>query len=296
MLSEVERFHKWLRRRHPHTSTPFHYANDLKLFFAWADKPPATITVRDIDAYIERCQELDHAISTINRRLTAIRSFYHFLILEMEDPPPNPVVPRRHYIPQGEQLPRDVEDADAKRLFEVIDDPRDRAIFLLMLRCALRVQEVHRLSLNDLYLEPAPGGLPRLWVRGKRGAQRVVFLSPQALAALQAWLEVRPIVQDQAVFVNYTGSRLGVRGIQKRLARYNRQAGVKITCHQLRHTCGRHLIEAGMPVTSIRRLMGHKRLRTTQLYTRISDRQLQEDYEAAMSEIVRRFEAEGGVQ
>jgi site-specific recombinase XerC len=293
MLPEIERFNKWLRRRRPHTSTPLHYTNDLELFFAWANSPPLTITIQHIDAYIEHCQHLGHSIATLNRRLAAIRSFYHFLQIESDDGPPNPVLPKRHFVPQGRRLPRDVEDGDLKRLFAVITAPRDRAIFSIMLRCGLRVQEVHNLSLTDLYLQPTPGNLPRLWVQGKNGSQRVAYLSAQALAALEAWLAVRPVVQDQAVFLSYSGSRLGVRSIQKRLARYCRQAEVRITCHQFRHSFGRHLVEAGVPVTSIQRLLGHARLRTTQIYLHISDHQVQADYEAAMVHVSQRLSLEG---
>lgn len=127
------------------------------------------------------------------------------------------------------------------------------------------------------------GRLDRLWLRGKNGSERVVFLSPQALLALRRWLDVRPQVRDGGVFVGRSGRRLSVRTIQHHLCRYGREAGVHVTCHQLRHTFGHHLVEAGMPVTSIRRLLGHERLRTTQLYIRVSDQRLKEDYEAAIA-------------
>ena len=187
------------------------------------------------------------------------------------------MIPRRHFIPQGDRLPRDVEDADVTQLLATIASPRDRAMVLLMLRCGLRVQEVHRLSLNDLYLQPAPASLPRLWLTGKRGAQRVVYLSHQALTALENWLAVRPEVETQAVFVSRLGRRISVRTIQDRLTRYCRRAGMQISCHQLRHTFGRHMVEARMPITSIQKLLGHKSVRTTQIYLHISDPQVQAD-------------------
>ena len=140
MLPEVLRFNKWLRRRSPHATTAVEYTKDLRLFFAWVDKPPNQITLRDVDAFIEHCQtDLGHAIATVNRRLDAIRSFYHFLDIESEDAPPNPVLPRRHFVRKGRHLPRDVEDADIARLFTVIDSVRDRAMYLLMLRCGASV-------------------------------------------------------------------------------------------------------------------------------------------------------------
>ncbi len=287
MLPEIEQFQKWLRRKAPHTSTSIHYTNDLQLFFAWVDKPPDQVKVSDVDRFIDYAHTQNHALTTINRRLAALRSFYYFLTIELEDAPKNPVIPRRHFIPIGQQLPRDIEDPLVERLFTVISGPRDRAMFLLMLRCGLRVGEVRNLSLADLYLEPALGCLPRLWLHGKGGSQRVAYLSPQPLAALRMWLAVRPESRDQAVFLNRFGRRLTVTGIQKRLAGYCREAGVWVTCHQLRHTFGRHLTEAHLPVTTIQRLLGHSRLRTTEIYLHISDTQIQEDYRAAMQVISR---------
>lgn len=291
MVPEVQRFGKWLRRKNPHATTPIHYLSDLRLFFNWVGKPPDAITLHDVDAYIESAQQLGHAVATVNRRLAAIRSFYYFLDLESDDAPPNPVLPKRHFIRQGRRLPRDAEDADLEQLFGVISSPRDRAMFLLMVRCGLRVGEVRNLSLDDLYLQPTPGSLPRLWVRGKNSSERVAYLSAQALDALHAWLAVRPAVDDPALFPNRFGRRFSVTGIQDRLACYCHRAGVWITCHMLRHTFARHLVEAGVPVTSLQRLLGHVRIRTTQIYLHISDRQVQADYESAMEEVSQRLAA-----
>lgn len=293
MLPEVSDFNKWLRRKSPHATTPIHYCNDLKLFFNWVNKPPHQITMVDVDRYIDHSREQGHAIATINRRLACLRSFYNFLDLMNEDAPPNPVVPRRHFIRQGRHLPRDVEDADLACLFATITSIRDRAMFGLMLRCGLRVGEVCALSLGDLYLQPAGLSLPRLRVRGKNDSLRIVYLSSQALVLLKAWLVIRPEVKSQAVFLNRFGNHLTVTGIQFRLAGYCRQAGVWFTCHQLRHTFARHLLEAGVPATTIQRLLGHVQLRTTEVYLHLSDAQLQADYQAAMARITRRFELPG---
>lgn len=293
MLPEIVRFQNWLHRKAPHSSTPVHYANDLSLFFMWLNKTPTEVTPPDIDAFIVHSQDQGFAISTINRRLAAIRSFFSFLSLMNEDAPRNPVIPRRHFIRIGQQLPRDVQDPVLLQLFQVICGPRDRAMFLLMLRCGLRVSEVRDLSLGDLYLSPALGCLPRLWLRGKGSRHRVVYLSDQPFAALQMWLQIRPQTLDQAVFLNRFGRRLTVTGIQNRLAKYCRQAGIWVTCHQLRHTFGRHLTETRVPLTTIQRLLGHTRLRTTEVYLHISDSQVQEDYQAAMRTICGMFPLEG---
>lgn len=292
MLPEIEQFQKWLRRKAPHASTPIHYTSDLLLFFDWSGKNPGQITVKDVDHFIEYCEGLHHAVTTINRRLNALRAFYHFLAIESASAPTNPVLPRRHFIRLGTRLPRDVEDDVLAQLFAVIHSPRDQAMFILMLRCGLRVGEVRRLGLPDLYLQPVLDMLPRIWLHGKGGGQRVAYLSPQTLTALQRWLDVRPESKDPAVFLNRFGRQLTVTGIQDRLAHYCREAGLWLTCHQFRHTFGRQLIEARVPVTTIQRLLGHKQLATTQIYLNISDPQVQEDYEAAMAKLGKEFPLE----
>ena len=295
MLPEITQFGKWLRRKSPHASTHVHYTNDLKLFFAWADVPPQDITPRDIDCYIEHCQERGLAVATINRRLWAIHGLYRFLAThaDADTSPPNPMLPDYHRLRQGRQLPRDAHDEDVVRLFAAIEKPRDRAMYLLMLRCGLRVGKVRDPSLQDLYLHPAYGSLPRLWLNGKGRAQRVAYVSHQALDALNAWLQVRPDVESQAVFVNRFGNRFAINGIEVQLGRYCRKAGVWITCHQLRHSFARHMTDARMPVTSIQRLLGHVRLSTTQLYLHVSDPKVQGDYEDAIEQVIERLSLDG---
>jgi site-specific recombinase XerC len=292
MLPEIERFQHWLRRKSPHASTQIHYASDLHLFFTWVGKTPQEIKPQDVDAFIEHFQQCGHAIATINRRLASLRAFYHFLAIESDEAPRNPVIPKRHFIRQGLRLPRDIEEPRLESLFAVIQKPRDRAMFLLMLRCGLRVGEVRNLRLVDLYLQPNPGNLPRLWLHGKGDKQRVVYLSGQSVAALQNWLNIRPTTKDQAVFLNRFGCQMTITGIQDRLAHYCHKVGLWVTCHQFRHTFGRQMAEARVPVTSIQRLLGHARLRTTEIYLHISDQQVQADYDTAMQQILRRLPLE----
>lgn len=133
MLPEIESFVSWLRRKSPRSSTALHYGSDLKLFFAWSRKAVMDVKVQDIDTYIEYCQKEGHAINTINRRLCALRTFYLYLFVHDENALGNPVLPKRHFIRHGEQLPRDVENKIIEQLFAMIHHPRDRAMFLLML-------------------------------------------------------------------------------------------------------------------------------------------------------------------
>ena len=172
--------------------------------------------MRDVDVFIEHCQDQGHAIATINRRVAALSSFYRYLAMMSDEAPANPVRLGLHFLHQGRQLPRDVEDRKLEHLFAAIDSLRDRAMFLLMLRCGLRVEKVRNLSMNELYLYPVSGGLPRLWLHGKGDKERVMYLSSQAMTAL----EICPNGSEQAVFVNRSGKHLTVTGIQLQLASY----------------------------------------------------------------------------
>jgi len=289
MIPEIEEFERWLRRKSPKSSTAVHYGSDLKLFFNWLGKSPLDVKVRDVDTFIEHAQSQGHSISTVNRRLCALRSFYYFLAIQSEEEVRNPVIPRRHFVRRGKLLPRDIEDDLLEGFFAIVKPTRDRAMFMLMLRCGLRVGEVRNLSLGDLYLDPSRGNLPRLWLQGKGNKERVIYLSSQALVALENWLHERPVSGDDAVFLNRFGKRFTVTGIQDRLAKYCRKAGLWITCHQFRHTFGRHLTESETPLTSIQKLLGHTWLQSTEVYLHISNPQVQSDYQRAMQEVLRKL-------
>ena len=98
------------------------------------ERLPAEITVQDVDRFITTQAESGFTAATINRRLAAILSFYTFLADEDPDLV-CPVLPHRHTLRARRRLPRPVPEADLERFFAVIDDARDRAMFLLMLRC-----------------------------------------------------------------------------------------------------------------------------------------------------------------
>ena len=136
---------------------------------------------------------------------------------------------------------------------------------------------------------------PYLRLNGKGQRERVVFLSASAAQLLAQYLETRPAAgSPKRVFLNRRGRHITVTGIQLQLAKYCRQAGIWLTCHQLRHTFACRLIAADVPVTSVQKLLGHASLRTTQLYIRVADSQVERDYHAGISKVILRFLAEGG--
>ncbi len=282
MLSEIERFVNWLRRRNPEARTWRDYRYDLQQFVAVVgDHPPGAVTLWDIDRFVGQQASRGYQPTTINRRLAAIVSFYTFL--SEEDPDlVCPVLPRRHYLREPQRLPRPVQQETLAAFFAVIIEPRDRAMFLLMLRCGLRISEVAHLQLVDLYLDEPH---PRLVVRGKGSRERSVYLSSQAEQALILYLNQRPPVACDFVFISYLGEGLSTTAIHKRLMHHREQAAIHITAHCLRHTFANDLLSADVPVTTIQKLMGHRWLETTQNYVMANDRQVQTDYYAACQKL-----------
>jgi site-specific recombinase XerD len=282
MLAEINQFVNWVRRRSPKAHTWQDYRCDLHFFLETVgDRPPAQITFRDVDRFISQQVEKGFKPTTLNRRLASITALYAFLMPENENLI-CPVYPRRHHLREPERLPRPVQEAELRQFFEVIEDPRDLAIFTLMLRCGLRIGEVANLHLADLYLDE---NLPRMVVWGKGSRQRAVYLSPQAERALRAYLVVRPAATSDFVFLSYQFLGLSTHAIHMRLLRYRKQAGLSLTSHRLRHSFANDLLSADMPITSIQKLMGHRWIETTQTYVMANDKQVQADYYAASQKL-----------
>lgn len=275
MFDEIERFVNWIHRRNPEAHTWRDYRCDLQQFVAFVgDRPPADITLHDVDNFITVQAASGRKPATINRRLAALISFYTFL----SDEAPHlvcPVLPHRHFLRERCRLPRPVPEADLERFFAVIGDSRDLTMFLLMLRCGLRISEVATLRLRDLYLEESP---PRLLVYGKNSKERSVYLSAQTLFALRHYLVERPSVPSDFVFLSYQNDGLSTTAIHKRLMHYREKAGVYLTAHQLRHSFANDLVTADVPVTSIQKLLGHAWLSTTQTYVVANDPQVKQDF------------------
>lgn len=282
MFDEIERFVNWMRRRNPRAHTWRDYRCDLQQFAAVVgEEPPTNITIQDIDQFVTVQAESGFTAATINRRLAAILSFYTFLADEKPDLV-CPVLPHRHMLRPRRRLPRPVPAPELERFFAVIDNARDRAMFLLMLRCGLRLAEVANLNLRDLYLDEAS---PRMVVSGKNNKERSVYLSGQAVQAMRLYLTERPSSASDCLFLSYQLHGLSTTAIHKRLMRYRACAGVHFTAHQLRHTFANDLVAADVPVTSIQKLMGHAWLATTQNYVAANDRQVQADFYAATGEL-----------
>lgn len=156
-----------------------------------------------------------------------------------------------------------------------------------MLRAGLRVGEVVSLKRADV-LSPARSDQPaRLRVCGKGRKERIVLLTADAYAVLNAWVQARPASDQPALFLNGQGQPLTTSGIEWLLHRYGAQIGVALTPHQLRHTFAAKSPKGGMPITSLGKLLGHADISTTQIYTAGADPELVHAYQTAMQQLAR---------
>jgi len=283
---EIVSFRRYLKRRNYAANTVRSYLNDLEHFLQVADKPVREVTSQDVERFIEQQQTQSLAASTINRRLTAVARLYTYL-RQAEDPElVVPVRPKLHYLRQPDPLPRGLKSDEVERLFAVIDDPRDRAIFTLMLRCGLRVQEVAALDMDDVDL-----ARQQLVIRdSKNGRDRVVYLALDALQFLKAYLAQRGTAECPKVFLvprgRGQGQGISVRGIQKRLEHYAGLGGVAVTCHSLRHTFASQLLDNGADIVTVQALLGHAHVSTTQRYARVSNPKVRADYFRGMAKVL----------
>lgn len=281
------KYEEYLKRRFPGRRTCKDYVSDLRQFMVSCNKVWGEVSMHDIDAFVDQQRQSGLKASTVKRRAAALKTFFDFLAEESGDLSwPNPVRMKRHAGKQGYRLPRDLSDEGIERVWACITSQRDRAWFALMLRAGLRVGEVSSLKLEDI-LVPAAGNQPaRIRVSGKGCKERIVLLTEDAYAVLQAWLQERPIRTHQEVFLNERdGGPLSANGIEYRLRSYAKQAGIPVTPHQLRHTYARQLTEAGMPVASLGKLLGHAQVSTTQIYTAGADPGLAQAYQQAMQRL-----------
>lgn len=287
ITESILNYRRHLKRRNYSAHTIKNYMNTLKHFIVWVDVPIEQVSPKNILSYIDRLLDRRMSPKTINCHLDSIRGFYNYLIEEEQVLISNPVK-HGYALRLSRPLPRYVRDEDLQKLFNIITNRRDHAMFMVMLRCGLRVEEVANLTLAAL-------DLPRcqLFVYNGKGAKdRVVYISQDTYHALADYFKVRPTGRAKKLFLVekglYRGKPISVRGIQKRMEYYARKAGVKISCHQLRHTMATQLLNAEADLVTIQDLLGHTRIKTTQRYCKVSNVKVQRDYYKAMQKVMQR--------
>jgi site-specific recombinase XerD len=276
-----------LKRRNYSARTVTSYLNILKHFVIWVNVPIEEADYRILAEYTDYLLRKRLKPKTINCHLACIRVFYDYLYHEEGIRVRNPVK-RGSSLRMPRPLPKHLRDDEVLVLFKGIDKPRDRAIFKIMLRCGLRVEETANLQLRDLDLKRK-----RIFVRqGKGGKDRVVYVSRDAREAIIEYLRVRRSSKSKRIFLvekgPYSGQPISVRGIQKRLEYYASITGLKVSCHQLRHTMATQMLNAEAETTTIQELLGHSCSSTTERYCTVSNVKVMKDYFKAMDLVMKR--------
>jgi integrase/recombinase XerD len=242
-------------------------------------------TPADIDAWIAAAFQQGLAPGTIVTYRQGLQGFFGFLynhgVLAQ-----SPIQLPRHHILLPTRLPQPMAEAEIVVFFRVIDALEDRTMFLLMLRCGLRVSEVSHVRWAAIDL-----GQGTLRVNTSKGqVDRVVYLSPDVATALRQWHGLQAATADYVFPSRMTrkgGLPLGARHIRNRMTRYLKLAGItkRYSPHSLRHTFATQLLNAGASLEVVKELMGHRSLQMTLRYTQLYDRTKRAQYDHAMAQV-----------
>jgi len=264
------------------------YTNDLLEFFDFARekeiKSLKEINKQTLRGYLAHLMERGFAKSSIARKLSAIRSFYRYLLREemvSSSPVATTTSPRL-----DKRLPSFLTVEEAKQLVESPDlsqpqGQRDRALLELLYASGLRVSELVSMNMEQVNLNTNE---LRVW--GKGSKERVVLIGSPAARALTTYIsQGRPKLlgekRNSALFLNRYGGRLPARRIQKILGKYARIIDKRVHPHMLRHTFATHLLDGGADLRVVQELLGHAKLSSTQIYTHVTQSQARKIYLSA---------------
>jgi integrase/recombinase XerD len=266
------------------------YMRDLEQYSLFLDKyhqikKPSQIKKKHIEGFLK---SLDKRVSskTVARKLTAIKSFHHFLALEKEV---DIDITKDFSTPKSSKtLPKVLSVDQVVSLLEQVDKDsdlglRNKALLELIYGSGLRVSELLDIEIEDIHLNQS-----YVIVHGKGSKERMVPISDMANIALRKYMtDGRPnLLKDRKimpVFLNQNGQRLSRQGFFKVLKKLALDAGIESDCspHTLRHSFATHLLENGMDLRTLQTLLGHEDISTTQIYTHISQKRIKEIYKKA---------------
>jgi site-specific recombinase XerD len=283
MDTEFRSFLRTLAGSNKSQATIIAYRTDLTQFLTFLHETDDTIAgpqnVRrsHIAEYLADLAGRERKGVTRARKLAAIRALFRFLAADGLIPA-DPT--RGVETPKKEQLSRTIlrPEEYTKLLALAGANPRDFAILQLFLQTGIRINELCCLTLADLDL---PGRTIRI-TQGKGGQARTIELEKKGILALQNYLAVRPTVLPQEVFLNYQGTPISPRGVQKMFAKYCKQAGITklVSPHSLRHTFATHKAERGVSPYQLMAWLGHASLETTTIYVHMARDHAQKAMEA----------------
>jgi integrase/recombinase XerC len=302
-IAWIERFRGYLtaeRRCSPHTVAA--YTRDLQSLVAYCERARleswTAVDSGHLRSFASRLHAGGLGPRSIQRRLSAVRSFYEFLQREAHalrrsaaSSEQGDVARLRSNPGQDVQAPKAArrlpQTLDADQMARLLEIPageplatRDRAIMELLYSSGLRLAEIVGLDLGSLDLADRT-----VHVLGKGRKARVVPVGRVALRTLEQWLSERPgLARDgeQALFVGRSGRRLGRRAVELRVAYWARRQGLAahVYPHLFRHSFASHLLESGAELRGVQELLGHADIATTQIYTHLDFQHLARIYDA----------------
>ena len=299
----VERYEPYLRgQRGLSDNTVRVYLTDLQSFLAYLRRSGSTLRDMNrrmarsylawlatearetIHPYSGRTQKEGYSRVSIVRKLTALRTFYQFLVQQgmfKHCPVPSG---RSLQIKVEKPLPSFIGKQEAVRLLDTPDQEdlygvRDRAILEVLYSCGVRLAEIVGMDLPDVNFTQR-----QILVEGKGSKERWVLFGQPTADALQKYLEeARPQLLDgptEAMFLNRYGKRLSRRSVEKVVKGYAARAGLRdgVHTHTLRHTFASHMLEGEADLRVIQELLGHSSPTTTQIYTHITKQEARAAY------------------
>jgi integrase/recombinase XerD len=258
------------------------YRRDVRQLAAFLeDLPPGEVKLSDLQAYMAHLDELGRAGSTRRRKAAALRTFFAFLAgsdLIAHNPAAQLAPPAA-----DEVEPRFLSESEYRALLRTCaHQTRDAALIELMLQTGIRVSEAARLAVNDIEL-PArinddPANMGSIRIRSKGGKVRTLPLNAKACRALNAYLQVRPDIEEQGLFVTKFGKPMKARAIQRAVAKHMRAAKIEgATVHTLRHTFATHHVARGTSLRTVQEALGHADLKTTSIYVSMAKAAMKRD-------------------
>ena len=265
------------------------YRADLSAYADWLDARGTALEEADLQAirrYVGHLARRNAAVSSVNRRLSAVKGFYRYLerIGAIESSPAESV----RGLKRGRDLPTFLFEDEISSLLTIEGSDfaaaRDRLIFEALYSTGCRIAELVQMDVTDV--DRARGSVR---VRGKGNRERYVFFGRKSLAALSAYLPLRESLltrhgsRERALFVNRRCGRLTPRGIAHIIEKRIREQGVAkhVTPHTFRHSFATHLLDNGADIRVVQELLGHATVSTTQVYTHLGLGRLKSIYARA---------------
>lgn len=241
----------------------------------------AEVEEETLRGYLSWLRRRDLADSTVERRISTVRSFYRFVSGRgpREDNPAADL----SFSKRGRSLPTVWSEREIQTFLELPDTTsragkRDRALFEVLYSTGMRVSELTALDWGDLELDER-----RIRIERKGGGEGMVPVGTPAIRALLDYRDTVPAEPGDPVFQNQRGGRLTARGVRYVVDRYRARCGVSkpITPHVFRHSCATHMLNRGADLKTVQALLGHASISTTQIYTHVSTDQLKRVYDEA---------------